>query len=137
MKSVQVLKLVGATLLYLVINVAVSFLVVAVYAYLINPGQPEQHYQDWALLSAPYSSIFAGMPLMFLLGWWVSRWPSVAKPTAAMWVVWVTYVALDLGIITLSGGMTKRLAMFVVVSLGTKWIAGQLGARYGGRSKLP
>ncbi len=136
MKPTLVLRLVGATLLYLVTNVAVSYLVVAVYAYFVNPGQPEQHYLDWALFSAPYSSVIAGMPLMFLLGWWISRWRSVTKPAVAMWVVWVTYVALDLGIITLSGGMTQRLAMFVVVSLATKLIAGQLGARFGGREKM-
>jgi len=135
MKAIQIIKLVGATLLYLVTNVAVSYLVVAVYAYFINPGQPEQHYLDWAQLSAPYSSIIAGMPLMFLLGWWVSRWKSVTNPAAAMWVVWIAYVALDLGILTLRGSWSGRLLAFVTVSLATKLIAGQLGARFGIRKK--
>ena len=135
MKIFEVLKLVAATLLYLVINVAVSFLVVAVYAYLIHPGESDEYYQNWALASAPWSSILAGMPLMFALGWWVSRWKSTSDPVLAMGVVWITYVVLDLGIITMSGGMTRRLAAFVVVSLATKLIAGQWGARVGSRGR--
>lgn len=135
MKVFELLKLVAVTLLYLVINVAVSYLVVAVYAYLIHPGESEEYYQKWALASAPWSSVVAGMPLMFALGWWVSRWKSTSNPALAMGIVWITYVVLDLGIITIGGGMTRRLAAFVVVSLATKLIAGQWGARVGSRSR--
>jgi hypothetical protein len=131
-KRILIVKLVLTTLLYLVVNVAVSFGVVAVYAYLIRPGMPEQHYQDWALISAPYSSIFAGMPLMFALCWWVSRWRSVEKPTAAVWVIWLTYAALDLGILFGTGAMTPKMAMFSATSLITKLAAGMAGAHFAG-----
>ena len=69
MKVSHVLKLIGATILYLVVNVGISFLYVAFYAFVINPGQPPEFYQEYAAIAAPYSSIIAGMPLMFFLCW--------------------------------------------------------------------
>jgi hypothetical protein len=41
-----------------------------VYSYVINPGHEEKYYHDHIQVAAPYCSIVAGIPLMFLAGWW-------------------------------------------------------------------
>ncbi|MCP6755998.1 hypothetical protein NL533_30715, partial [Klebsiella pneumoniae] len=66
--------LVGVALLVMVLNIAGSVLYMVVYGHLIDPGHEEQYYQDHVQVAAPYCSIVAGVPLMFLAGWWVSRW---------------------------------------------------------------
>ena len=60
--------LVGVALLVLVVNVAVSILYMVVYSYLIDPGHEEQYYLNHIEVAAPYCSIVAGIPLMFLAG---------------------------------------------------------------------
>mgnify|MGYP000443690580 FL=1 len=45
-----------------------------VYGHLIDPGHDEQYYRDHIQVAAPYCSIVAGIPLMFLAGWWVGGW---------------------------------------------------------------
>ena len=123
-------KLLAAAIGFLIVNVTVSVLWVAVYAYLINPGHPAEFYQAYAQTAAPYSSIFAGMPLMFLMCWWLSRrWtPALARKSA--WQIWSIYAAIDLAVLFASG-MTTRLATFAAVSLITKLGAAVLGARAG------
>ena len=133
MKALLIVKLVLTTLLCMATNVAISYGVVAVYAYGIRPGEPEQHYLDFALASAPYSSILAGIPLLFLLGWWVSRWRSVDNPPAAVGVVWLTYAVLDVGILLGTGSMNPRMAVFSGISLVTKLLAGLAGAKWGSK----
>jgi hypothetical protein len=56
------------------VNVAVSILYMVVFSHLVDPGHEEQHYRDHIQVAAPYCSIVAGMPLMFLAGWWVGGW---------------------------------------------------------------
>ena len=125
------LKLFLATLLLLVTNVLVSVLVVAVYATVVEPGRAPAYYQDFAETSSPYSSILAGMPLMFALCWWLNRWPSIQSSRRAAVIVWGFYVVLDIGITAAYGPMTTRIAGFTGVSLLTKLGAGLLGAKVG------
>ena len=132
MKPGHLLKLFGATLLYLVVNVGVSILYIAFYSAVINPGHPAEFYQEYAKVASPYSSIIAGMPLMFSLCWWLSRkWtPSFARNSVIL--IWIFYVIIDLTIVFASG-MTSRLAVFVSISLLTKLLAALLGARVGAK----
>ncbi len=134
MKATHILKLIGAALLYLVINVGFSFLYIAFYSYVINPGHPPEFYQEYANVAAPYSSIFAGIPLMFLMCWWLSRkWtPEFARKSVVG--IWVIYVIIDLSVLFASG-MTSRLAVLASISLVTKLVAALLGARVGARSE--
>lgn len=112
--------------MYLIVNVLVSIVVVAVYAYFIDPGHPSEFYEEFAKFSAPYSSVFAGMPLMFVWCWWLSRkWD--LKSIIAIWIV---YAIIDITVLSISG-WTARLAVFAAVSLLTKLAAAVLGARVG------
>ena len=74
MTIVRLAWLVGVALFIMVANVAVSILYMVVYSYVIDPGHEEQYYRDHIQVAAPYCSIVAGIPLMFLAGWWVGGW---------------------------------------------------------------
>ena len=124
--------LAGVALLVLVVNVALSFLYMVVYSYLIDPGHEEQYYRDHIKVAAPYCSIVAGIPLMFLAGWWVGGWWEGAFAVKAALVVWLTYVLIDIGVL-LAAGLTPRVAVLFAVSFLTKLAAVYLGALVAGR----
>ena len=91
--------LVGVALLVLVVNVALSILYMVVYGHLIDPGHEEQYYHDHIKVAAPYCSIVAGIPLMFLAGWWVGGWWEGEFAGKAALVVWLTYALIDIGVV--------------------------------------
>ena len=67
----RVAWLVGVALLVMVVNVAFSILYMVVYSYGIDTGHDAKYYEEHIQVAAPYCSIVAGIPLMFLAGWWV------------------------------------------------------------------
>ena len=124
--------LAGVALLVLVVNVALSILYMVVYGHVIDPGHEEQYYRDHIKVAAPYCSIVAGMPLMFLAGWWVGGWWEGEFAVKAALVVWLTYALIDIGVL-LAAGVTPRIAVLSAVSLLTKLAAVYLGALVAGR----
>lgn len=124
--------LVGVALLVMVANVAVSILYMVVYGHLIDPGHEEQYYHDHVRVAAPYCSIVAGMPLMFLAGWWVSGWWESEFAAKAALMVGLAYGLIDIGVL-LAAGLTARIAVIFAVSFLTKLAAVYLGAVVAGR----
>ncbi len=125
-------RLVGVALLVLVVNVAASVLYMVVYSYLINPGHDEQYYRDHIQVAAPYCSIVAGIPLMFLAGWWVGGWWKGEFRVKAALLVWLAYAVIDFSVL-LAAGLTPRIAVLFAVSFLTKLAAAYLGASVAGR----
>jgi hypothetical protein len=105
MTLVRLASLIGVALLVMVLNVAMSFLYMVVYGYLINPGHPKEYYDEHIKIAAPYCSIVAGMPLMFLAGLWVAGWggPQGQLGVKAALVVWLAYAVIDLSIVLAAG----------------------------------
>ena len=126
--------LVGVALLVLTVNVAISILYMVVYGHLIDPGHEEQYYRDHIKVAAPFCSIVAGIPLMFLAGWWVGRWWESAFAVKAALLVWLAYALIDF-ILVLAAGLTTRIAVLVAVSLLTKLAAAYFGALVAGRRR--
>jgi hypothetical protein len=124
--------LVGVALLVMVVNVALSFLYMVVYGHVIDPGHEEQYYHDHIKVAAPYCSIVAGIPLMFLAGWWVGGWWEGEFAVKAALVVWLTYALIDIGVL-LAAGLTPRIAVLSAVSVLTKLAAVYVGALVAGR----
>jgi hypothetical protein len=124
--------LVGVALLVLVVNVAVSILYMVVYGHLIDPGHEEQYYHDHIKVAAPYCSIVAGIPLMFLAGWWVGGWWESEFAVKAALVVWLAYALIDIGALV-AAGLTARIAVLVAVSFLTKLAAVYMGGVVAGR----
>jgi hypothetical protein len=119
---------VGVALLVLVVNVAVSILYMVVYSYLVDPGHEEQYYRDHIQVAAPYCSIVAGVPLMFLAGLWVGRWWKGGFTVNAGLMVWLAYALIDIGVLVTAGPLTPRIAALSSVSLLTKLAAVYLGS---------
>ena len=121
--------LIGIALLVMITNIAISILYMVVYSYVIDPGHDPQYYEAHIQIAAPYSSIVAGIPLMFLAGWWVGRWWQGQFAVKSALVVWLTYAVIDVSII-LAAGMTSRIAVLVAVSMLTKLASVYFGALF-------
>ena len=126
--------LVGVTLLVMIANVVVSILYMVAYSYVIDPGHDQTYYEAHVQVAAPYSSIVAGIPLMFLAGWWISGWWDGEHPIRSAVVVWLAYAVIDFSIL-LAAGLTSRIALLFVFSFITKLAAVVLGAIVGSRSR--
>jgi hypothetical protein len=124
--------LVGVGILVMVANVLVSILYMVVYGYLIDPGHDEQYYNAHIQAAAPYSSIVAGIPLMFLAGFWISRWWGGKFGVESALVVWLVYALIDFTAL-MATGFTSWMAILVAVSLSTKLAAIYAGAVIGAR----
>jgi len=122
----------GVAILVLVVNVGVSIVYMVVYGHWINPGHEESYYREHVNIAAPYFSIVAGIPLMFLAGWWVGGWWEGEFAVQAALAVWLVYALIDIGVL-LAVGLTTRIAALFAVSFLTKLAAAYLGAVVGGR----
>ncbi len=109
-----------------VINLAIHILYMVAYYHLINPGQDTAHYQAHAKLSAPYSSIFVGMPLMFLVCQWIGKKFAPRFSVTAALLVWLVYFLIDISVLLFAGEFS-RLALLFVISFVTKFAAAYLG----------
>ena len=119
--------LIGIALLVMVANIVASILYMVVYGYLIDPGHEKEYYDAHVQVAAPYCSIVAGIPLMFLAGWWVGGWWQGEFAVKSALVIWLTYAVIDLSIV-LAAGVTSRVAVLVAVSIITKLAAIYAGA---------
>jgi hypothetical protein len=124
----RVALLVGVAVLVLVANVAASILYMVVYSYVIDPGHDPQYYNDHIQVAGPYCSIVAGIPLMFLAGWWVAGWWQRALGVRPALIVWLAYSVIDLAVL-LAVGMSLRVGLLLVVSFATKLAAAYCGAQ--------
>ena len=115
----RVAWLVGVALLVLVVNVAASILYMVIYSYAIDAGHDAKYYEEHIQIAAPYCSIVAGIPLMFLAGWWVGSWWGGEFAVKAAMVVWLTYALIDISVL-LAAGLTPRIAILFGVSFLTK-----------------
>jgi len=118
--------IVPTALVVLIINVAIHVLYMVVYSYVIDPGHEEAYYHAYARLSAPYSSIVAGIPVMFLAGRWIGkRFPKENGVKAAV-LVWLVYFLIDIAVLFMTGALAG-VALLFVISFITKFAAVFLG----------
>ncbi len=127
MTLVRLASLIGIGLLVMVLNVAASVLYMVAYGYLIDPGHPDEYYREHIKVAAPYCSIVAGIPLMFLAGYWVAGWWGGQFAVKSALVVGLAYGLIDLGVL-LAAGMTAKIAILFATSFLTKLAAVYLGA---------
>ena len=130
MTLVRVVTLVGCALGVMAANVAITILYMVVYSHVINVGHEKAYYEAHVKIAAPYCSIVAGIPLMFLVGFWVGGWDVTLAVQSAL-IIWLTYAVIDLAIVALSG-MTLRISVLVAISLLTKLAAVYCGGLVAG-----
>lgn len=116
----------------MIVNVLISVLYVVVYSYVIDPGHDAEYYQAYAQVAAPYSSIVAGILLMFLAGRWIGgKFPQGNSVKAAL-LMWLVYFLIDLAIIVAAGALAQ-IAFLFTISFVTKLISAYLGGAMAGR----
>lgn len=112
----------GGAALAEVMLIAAAFGWVAIYSYLINPGQPLSVYEQHATESGPWVSIVVGIPLFYAAARWIGR----NRPTALVLCALVLMVdAVVLAV--LAGSLSVAQAGLIAVSYVTKGIAAWFG----------
>jgi hypothetical protein len=129
-------RLAGVAVLVMLANILCTVLYMVAYGYLINPGHDDAFYQAHVQIAAPYCSIVAGIPLMFLAGWWVAGWKANRSAIIMALTVWGVYAALDGAIIVASGASSAILPLFTG-SFVTKLVAVWAGAALHSRRAQP
>jgi len=126
MKKYAVLKLIGLAMLTMITLVFISFLEVAVYSYLINPGQDAAVYDAHALSSAPYISGIFGFIIFFLVVryWKKKKYPNL---TTLVFLFPLIYVLLDLIIVTAAGVRWAEFLIIFLIANGAKFLGSFLG----------
>lgn len=128
MTVARIARLAGVAVLVMAANVAVSILYMVVYGHFIDPGHEQKYYEDHIQVAAPYCSIVAGVPLMFLAGWWTAGWWGKSLGARPAVVMWLAYALIDLAVL-LAAGMTFRVGMLFIASFATKLAAAWWGAK--------
>lgn len=130
MKKYVTLKLIGLSLLTMIILVIISFAEVAVYSYAVNPGQDESVYEAHANASAPYVSGIAGFITFFLIArYWKKRGFENAFQLALLFPL--TYVLLDIVVISLAGlGLWATFIWIFLAANSAKFLGSYLGYKF-------
>jgi hypothetical protein len=125
MTALDFFKAAGVAVGILIVNVAISFAVVAVYAAFVDPGHPAAYYEkataDWL---AAWSSIAFGWLLFFIAARALSAHPTRDALAFAL-AAFGAYAAIDLGLIAAIGGLAE-FGPIVALSLASK-LAGAIG----------
>ena len=113
-----------------VATVISAFVWVAIYSYLIHPGEDPGYYQDYAQLSSPIVSVVMGMPYWFFACRWVCR--KAGKRAVAMSLfAWLVLFLIELPLLVLAGATLSNWIVFAISHL-TKMLA----AYFGGQAAL-
>ena len=123
----RIASLIGVAILVMVANVVVSILYMVVYGHVIDSGHESKYYQEHIQVAAPYCSIVAGIPLMFLAGRWVAGWWHQEYGVKSSLGVGLAYAMIDLSIL-IAAGITWRVGVLFVISFGSKLAAVWYGA---------
>jgi hypothetical protein len=110
----------------MILNVAISFVVVWVWGTFFEPGHPEAYYQAFAQKAAPVSSVVFGMPLMFGAGWLIACGRTRHDGLMAAGAVALLYVVVDVAIL-LALKVEAQHWFWPLISYPTKLIAGLAG----------
>lgn len=125
----------GGMLLAEVAQIAATVAWVALYSYLVHPGETPDYYERHAQVAGPWVSLLAGTPIFYLVCRWIgSRVPSRAWPTAM--ALFVLFVLVDGALVLAAGTPSPRILGFVVTSYLLKLLACHLGGRSAARREV-
>jgi hypothetical protein len=128
MKDVRWGAALGGMLMAEVAQIAATFAWVALYSYLVHPGETSAFYQRHAHAAGPWVSLLAGTPIFYLVCRWIgSRTPSRAWPTAM--ALFALFALVDFALIFAAGTPSSRILGFVAASYLLKLLACHLGGR--------
>jgi hypothetical protein len=106
-------------------QIAAAFGWVAIYSYLINPGQPLATYEAYAQASGPWVSILAGAPIFYAASRFIAR----SRPTAL--ALFAIFFVIDGALLVgMTGSWTGAPVVLIGLSYLTKLFACALGGRH-------
>jgi hypothetical protein len=114
----------------MVLNVAISVGVVWVYSTLVEPGRPVSHYEAFAVAAAPVSSVVAGIPLMVLAGFFLSRGRTARAALSAAGAMALLYIVVDAAILLAADAGSAGWG-WEALSYSTKLLSALAGAKLG------
>lgn len=126
MKKYMVLKLIGLTILTMIILVIISFLEVGVYSFVINPGQEQSVYDAHVNVSAPYISCVFGFIAFFFVArhWKKKKYDNVSTLVILFPLI---YVLVDSIIITAAGVKWADFILIFAIANSAKFLGSYLG----------
>jgi hypothetical protein len=107
-------------------QIAAAFGWVAIYSYVINPGQPYATYQAHAQVSGPWVSILAGAPIFYAVSRWIAKWRSTAL------ALFVFLLIIDGGMMV---GMVDRWSEVPFALVGLSYVTKLIACALGGRGE--
>lgn len=132
MRPIDLLKALGVALATLVITLAASFPMVAFYAFFIEPGHPQEFYNEAAQWIAPWSSHVLGPIVFFAFNYWLAKRSPQRNAFLFASATVVLYALVDLSTLPMMGlPIAAALTPTVGVSLIGKVCGAFLGAYLG------
>ncbi|MGZ5244468.1 MAG: hypothetical protein ACXWDO_09805 [Bacteroidia bacterium] len=126
MKKYTILKLIGLAILTMAVLVAISFIEVAIYAYLVNPGHDQAFYDAHAQVSAPYISGIFGFIVFFLVSrYWKKKGYENAFRLAMLFPL--IYVLIDVVILFAAGVNWADFILIFIIANTAKFLGSYLG----------
>jgi hypothetical protein len=127
MKKYIGLKLTGLAILAMATLIIISILEVALYSYVVNPGQEVSVYEAHAETTAPFVSGIFGFILFFLVArhWKKKEYDNAFK---LMLLFPLVYVLLDILILSFAGtAQWSGLILIFTLANGAKFLGSYLG----------
>lgn len=129
MNKISIPKLIGIAVLTMITLIACSFLEVAIYSYLIDPGRPIEVYQEHAKFSAPIVAGVGGFIIFFLVTRYWKR-KRVDNLNQLVFLYPFVYTIIDLVIVLFDGAAEWDSFIYVfLLAAGAKFLGSYLGLR--------
>ncbi len=141
MKAIDYVKAIGVALATLVFAMAASFPMVAVYAYLIEPGHDQAFYTEAAQWIAPWSSYILGPITFFALNYLLAKRSPDRNPLLFAAMTILGYLVIDISMlpalgVELSSYLTIGFVFWIAVKLAGALFGAHLGALHAGDSGI-
>ena len=104
-----------------------AFAWVAIYSYLIHPGEQAAYYENYAQFASPIVSVVLGIPYWFFACRWLGRKAGTRAVAACLWAWFILFI-IDMPLNFLGDPTAYNWAM-VAISFLTKALASYLGGR--------
>ncbi|MBX3009961.1 MAG: hypothetical protein KF832_00595 [Caldilineaceae bacterium] len=123
MKSIHWGRAVFGTIVAEVAIIAAAFAWVAIYSYLINPGQPMATYEAYAVVSSPWVSVIAGIPIFYFVSY------SIARTSATALTLFGLFLLIDVSLLLLVDTPAALPLLQIALSHISKLAASYLGSK--------
>lgn len=124
MKPIHWGRAVFGTIIAEIATIAAAFAWVAIYSYLLNPGQPMATYEAYAAVASPWVSIIAGIPIFYCVS------SFMARTSATALVLFALFLLIDVALLLLVDTQAPLPLLPIALSWISKCAASYLGGRH-------